>query len=659
MITLRYLLLSSFVLLAASTSNCAYAQHGKADSLVSYVSTAVDDTGKVKVLDDVAWEYIYSEPQKALIYANQELALATKLHWKKGIAMAENSIGIYYNSQGDFANTLAHFLKALKLREEISDKRGVASLYCNIGNVYRNQDNFAEALDYYTKALKLAQEVGNKQLQAVDISNIGIIYAHQNNADKALDNFTKALKLNEEIGNKVGISTCLGNIGLIYCTKGDYDKALDCYFKAVKIDEENGNKNGKTRELNNIGSLYIRQKKYAEAEKYLTQSLLMAKEIGSKSLIEDNYVFFARLDSAQGNYKQALEHYKMYIIYRDSITNEQVREKNMQMAMQYDFDKKQAAVQAAQEKKDAISGQEKRKQKILIAAISGGLFLLFVIAVIIFRSLRVTQQQKKIITEKSEQLGEALKSVKDSITYAKRIQQAKLPKQEDIDTAFRDNFILFRPKDIVSGDFYYFHKNERGIYIAAVDCTGHGVPGAFMSLIGYEKLEEAITHSNDPSEILNQLNKRIKTSLKQTDNTASTRDGMDIALCEVDLLTRTIKYAGANRPLWIIRNGSNVVEEIKATKKAIGGLTDDNQQFETHEIHLNSGDAFYIFSDGYADTFSGKTNKKLTTRKFKELLLSVKDTNMLSQKTFLNDFIKEWQAGTEPVDDILVMGIRL
>ena len=285
--------------------------------------------------------------------------------------------------------------------------------------------------------------------------------------------------------------------------------------------------------------------------------------------------------------------------------------------------------------------------------------MLLVIAMIIFRSLRVTQKQKKIISEKSDLLGEALKNVNDSITYAKRIQQAKLPKKEDINAAFPDNFILFKPKDIVSGDFYYFHQNNHRKFLAAVDCTGHGVPGAFMSLIGYEKLEEAMTNSTDTSEILKQLNKRIKSSLKQTDSDDSTRDGMDIALCEVDTKNYKVKYAGANRPLWIIRKGSDTIEEIKATKKAIGGFTDDHEYFETHEIELVQGDVFYIFSDGYADTFSGAKNKKLTTKKFKELLLSIKDKSMPEQGAFLDSFLEQWREGIDQVDDVLVMGVRM
>lgn len=262
------------------------------------------------------------------------------------------------------------------------------------------------------------------------------------------------------------------------------------------------------------------------------------------------------------------------------------------------------------------------------------------------------ERQKQLIEEKQ-------KAITDSISYARRIQQAKLPKKEEIYSSLTESFVLYKPKDIVSGDFYFFLKTDQAIFIAAADCTGHGVPGAFMSMIGSEKLEDAVLKSSDTSEILKQLNIGIKTSLRQSDNNESTRDGMDIAICSVDSTNRIVKYSGANRPLWIIRNGLKTVEEIKATKKAIGGFTADDQHFDCHEIKLQRGDTFYLFTDGYADTFGGKEEKKLTTKKFKEILLSVQDKTMKEQEIYLDKFIEGWKGSTEQIDDILVIGVQL
>jgi serine phosphatase RsbU (regulator of sigma subunit) len=261
--------------------------------------------------------------------------------------------------------------------------------------------------------------------------------------------------------------------------------------------------------------------------------------------------------------------------------------------------------------------------------------------------------QKGLIEKKNEEIT-------DSINYAQRIQQAILPNLDDISAAFPSSFVLYKPKDIVSGDFYFYTKKEENHFIAAVDCTGHGVPGAFMSMIGAEKLGESVEQSKNPSSILKSLNAGIKTSLKQSEeNDESTRDGMDLALCAVNTITKTINYAGANRPFWLIRKDGKELEEIKATKKAIGGFTEYAQEFESHTIQLNDGDTFYLCTDGYADTFNGETGKKMNTKRFKEILLSIQHLTMQEQEEHLLNYIKQWQGTAEQIDDILVIGIRL
>ena len=273
--------------------------------------------------------------------------------------------------------------------------------------------------------------------------------------------------------------------------------------------------------------------------------------------------------------------------------------------------------------------------------------------------LNIINLQKAEVEKIKQIIEEKNKDITASINYAKRIQQAKLPSKDEIYSSLPQCFILFKPKDIVSGDFYFFHKNNESIYIVAADCTGHGVPGAFMSMIGSEKLDDAVAHSTDISDILKHLNIGIKHSLHQSNSDESTRDGMDIAICSIAIKDSTIKYAGANRPLWIIRREEMEVEEIKGTKKAIGGLTDDNQHFDSHEIFLKKGDTFYISTDGFADQFGGQHGKKLMTKKFKEILIEIQSKSMQDQEKYLDEYIENWKSGTEQVDDILVIGIRI
>ena len=283
------------------------------------------------------------------------------------------------------------------------------------------------------------------------------------------------------------------------------------------------------------------------------------------------------------------------------------------------------------------------------------------------------EQEKKVILEKQNELLESQvkertleisnqnkilehqkKEITDSINYSKRIQKAILPEASEIKESLPNSFVLYEPKDIVSGDFYFYHKTNEGCIIAAVDCTGHGVPGAFMSLIGKENLDKAVNKSINPGTILSLLNQGVKKSLRQN-NSDSTRDGMDVALCKIE--GKKISFSGANRPLWILRNDSDTLEEIKATKCAIGGLTEDDQVYKEHELELREGDKIYLFSDGYCDQFGGPNQKKLGSKKLKEFLIELRHSEIIEQGAILKTRFLDWQGNIDQVDDILMIGI--
>lgn len=275
-----------------------------------------------------------------------------------------------------------------------------------------------------------------------------------------------------------------------------------------------------------------------------------------------------------------------------------------------------------------------------------------------------TSIRHSIATKKIAYLHKKLeiahKDIKDSINYASKIQNAMLPDEALLKASFAESFILFKPKDTLSGDFYWFKKEQDTFYIAAADCTGHGIPGALMSMIGMEKLNSAILHTAEPNDILNQLNKNIEIALCLSTQHEHSNDGMDIGLCSININTNQLKFAGANRPLWIVRKGQKQVEEIKGTKKAIGGNTNiSSPGFENHTIAINKGDCFYLFSDGYVDQFGGKSGKKIMTKKFKEILIDIQNKSMTDQEIHLNQFIENWKSSTEQVDDVLVIGVRV
>ena len=662
-----------------------FAQNKNIDSLLNLLKADKTDTNKAIHSYTLCREYeLAGDFEKGISHGKEALELAHKLNFKKGIAQASNNIGNIYLGQANYTSAIDYYLKALKLDEELKNKNGIAKRLGNIGLVYKYQNDFPKALDYCFKALKISEEIGDEKGIAINLGNIGNVYYHQGAYSSALDYNFKALKMSEELEDKNRIAFWLSNIGSVYgdqargsrqqVTKDSLSKkALYYFFKALKVGEELGNKDGIAMCLSNIGSLYTSQKKYSVAEKFLLKALETDKEIGAMDYERLTEEAITDLYFETKRFQLALQHYKKAMALKDTLFSQENKKQLVQKEMNYEFDKKEAVTKAENEKLQAIAEASSRKQKIIIWSVAFGLLSVVMFAGFIFRSLRITRkqkqiieiksketaEQKKIVEEKNKLVEEKQKEILDSINYANRIQRAILPHRRDIWAAFPESFVLFKPKDIVSGDFYFFHKNEQSAFIATADCTGHGVPGAFMSMIGAGKLNDAVSESSDTSEILSLLNKGIKSALKQTDDDKSTRDGMDIALCSVNTENRSVKYAGANRPLWIIRNGQTEVEEIKATKTAIGGLTEDSQHFDTHVLKLQQGDTFYISTDGYADQFGGHTGKKLMTKKFKEILLEIQSKTMKEQEQHLNNFIENWKAGTEQVDDILIIGIRL
>ena len=325
---------------------------------------------------------------------------------------------------------------------------------------------------------------------------------------------------------------------------------------------------------------------------------------------------------------------------------------------QYEFEKEKEKEQLEAEKQKIIIIERLRRQNIIIIFFSVIVILLIILGLVAYMAYKVKKKDNLLLALQKKEIEEKHSEITKSINYAKRIQNAILPPIDTIQKVLPDSFILFKPKDIVSGDFYWFYETPAGYLIAVADCTGHGVPGAFMNMIGSEKLNEAVLQSNKPDEILHFLNYGIKTSLRQAD-AQSTKDGMDIALCFFDKQTNELTYSGANRPLWIIEKHSNTVTEIKALKVAIGGHTQDDQIFVSHKIKLQKGDSFYIFSDGYVDQFGGTLDKKLTSKRLKEILVEIENKTMNEQGKYLEEFISIWKAEKEQIDDILVMGIRV
>lgn len=569
---------------------------------------------------------------------------------KINIANAYNYIAIINRFLGNYPLSLQSHLKALKIREQIGDKKGIARSHIGIGTIYRYLGKYDEALKNEELAKKLYTEIGDKNGIANSYNHIGIIYAEQKKYDKAMANHLLSQKYWKETGLKYGITDAYIQIGLIHSLQKNFIEALKNYLSGLKLCQEIADKNGEAEAYLNIGIVHFQLNKIKDAYTDFYRGLAISKELGSKEHCRDIYQQLYRLDSATNKCNKEKENYKLYILYRDSIINQKSSEQITAINLQFDFDKKEAATKAEQNKKDLLMVAENKKHKLISVFVAIGLFFVLLFAGFIFRSLRITNKQKDIIEEKQ-------KEILDSIEYALRIQTAILPPQKIVKQYLENSFILYKPKDIVAGDFYWIEIVNDLVLFAACDCTGHGVPGAMVSVVCHNALTRSVREFGltQPATILDKTAEFVVENFSKSEE--DIKDGMDISLCAFDPKTKTLQWAGANNPLWLLQNG--LLKETKADKQPIG-RNEHSKPFTNHTFNLNLSDTIYLFTDGYADQFGGETGeKKLTKKRFKDLILSVQNKSMQEQGIALDKFITDYRNSVEQIDDILVIGVKI
>ena len=691
-----------FVFIFCSAFNSFSQDQSKIDSLINELKTAIEDTSKIKLYLKIGKQYRNTIPDTALFYYQKALNIAQSQKKQKTTANIYIKIGIVCWKKGDYQQAIDYYQKALKIYSDIEDKVGISRCLGNLGLIHDNQGNYDKALEYYQKALKISEELGKKNSVGILSLNIGLLYSNQENYNKAMEFYNRSLEIFKNIEYKAGTAAVIGNIGINYHKQGNYNKALEFYQKAIAISEELGDKNGIALNLANIGVVYKEQGDYKMALKYYQKALIIFEELGYKNSIAINLGNIASLynkleqhnkailfanralkiskeigaldnekhaylnlsDAYKGlnNYKKALVYKNKFIDINDSIFNNEKTKAIAEMSTRYETEKKeqQIALQEAQlAKKDLEIKQQKTLRNALISGLGAFVIIILLVVYAYFQkkkaNIKITKQKDVIEKQKEE--------ITDSIRYAKRIQTAVLPPHKIITESLPDHFVLFKPKDIVSGDFYWMKKLNGFTVIAAVDCTGHGVPGAFMSMLGIAFLNEIVRkiEVTKACDVLNEMRYQIKTTLRQEGKEGEAKDGMDIALCVIDHKNMKLQFSGAYNPLYLYRKNAEgfVLNEVKADRMPIGIYVNEKESFTNHEIKLQKDDSFYIFSDGYADQIGGKNNRKFMTKNFKKLLLEIQGNSMPEQKEKLETTITDWMQDEEQVDDILIIGIKI
>ncbi|HLP10738.1 MAG TPA: tetratricopeptide repeat protein [Flavobacteriales bacterium] len=563
---------------------------------------------------------------------------------------------------------------ALKLLFDMLKKhKGIPAyeftIYSNIGETFLQMKNYSKAEEYLSIAENKFKEVlkRNSLIKETIINvykNLGAVYHAKKQFDKASENFDKAMAKAEAVGNAQFMGPIYNELGSFYKETRKYEKAIECYEKSVPMKERDGNYASFGNAEANIGRIYTLMGRTSDAEMHLRKGYMIMEEIGTDRAGSLNAVQ-GLAELYKNNPAKAYPYLLEAFTLKDSVYADNVSAESARMEAIYENDKNAKKI-------DIANAQNKQLKKINELQASQKRWILIGLSIVLFLfagavwSYLGKRKSNKLLEEKNVEVirqkmlvEQHNKEIVDSINYAQKIQAAILPAEEDFKKVLGDCFILFKPKDIVSGDFYWIAEKEKYTFYATVDCTGHGVPGGFMSVLAASLLNEIVNElgTHEPDQILNLLRTRIITALKQKGEAGENKDGMDMTICRFNRKTKELALASANNPVWIVKNGE--LTEVKPDKFPVGISPYENEPFTKQVFNLNNDDIVYTFTDGFADQFGGPKGKKLKYKNLAQLLINNSKHSMTEQSTMLNEEFEKWKGDLEQLDDICVIGIRV
>ncbi len=738
-------------------ASAAFAQRKTIDSLKTLLKQQPQaDTLRVKRLAAIGFLERNSDIHYAQRCGEEALALADSLNYELGMAESYGLLGLLYYRQGLHELAISHHLNSLSLYEKLGVKKFIAYRYNDLANAYVEQEFYDKSLEFYSKSLAIKQEINDIDGVGTTLKNIANLYIKRKQYDSALHYATQAVPLADSAKNGKTKADLLNFIGEIYLAQNKAALALSFFEKSLDARQAINDKFSIPRLLNNMGAVYAKRKDYAKALDYLQQAIKAAQLIKGRVDLLKSYEYISNLYADQKNYEQAYFYERQVTLLKDTIFNEGNREKITTMQTFFDAEKHKTELDLV--KKDQEIKQDKiQQQRLFLYLVVSAAFLLSIIILLQWKSMqnrKMTAQkllmQNNEINEQRKLLEIKNKDVKSSIEYAQRIQTAILPTEQQIQDILPQSFVLYMPRDIVSGDFYWFaevksqeievrevqhdlsgdrlairfaptiddtiesrlagyekhtkaaidpllasnfyHMTPKAV-IAVVDCTGHGVPGAFMSMIGNDLLNEIVKEKNihSPDLILSELHKGVRHVLRQ--ETTDNKDGMDAVVCIIDKQHEVIEFAGAMNPIFVVQDYilrtesefwtsitkfklneqqmithfDNNLFEIKGDKKPIGGgghTGNHHRTYTKHTIALAADQqhiptTIYLCTDGYQDQFGGARNKKFMNKQLRVLLQEIHTKPLAEQKKMLIDRHLQWRGNNEQTDDMLIMAVRV
>jgi serine phosphatase RsbU (regulator of sigma subunit) len=632
---------------------------------------------------------------------------AEAIKYFRGMAIANKQKGNIYNMRGKHQQAISLYMKALDFFEKSKSDDGMLNCYNNIGFVYGTLVKRKEALFYYKKSLLLAKKINDPEEIGKANNSIATVFLRRDTTGQVnvyynVDSGTLYLKVATRYFKKanylLGIAQCYNNLAQVNLEAHRYNEALNEIDSAIQINTQLDNKNELAFNHVTKGQCYERLNDYNNSILNFISAIKIAKKAKFTEGRLYAYDFYSQTNAKFKKWDSAYMYLFKFTKLQDTFRNGQTMKIVQEMETRYQTSKKEQQI-----KEGIIKNEAQSKVLYLVVGflILVGLVCIFAIIqyfqkrkannLLTFQNIEINrknveiEEQRNQVMIQRDLIKEQQKGIMDSIHYASRIQQAILPGEDFLDNLLgRNYFILYKPRDIVSGDFYWIGTRNNKRIVVAADCTGHGVPGAFMSMLGTAFLNEITNQLNEnlnASNVLNELRDYVISSLKQTGKKGEQKDGMDVSMYIYDEKTMTVEYAGANNPLFIVRKNPDVMEEwadgriaqeifetddekgcalihVKADKMPIG-IYAETHPFESVTIQLQPGDILYNFSDGYVDQFGGPKNQKFLTKRFKKLLTNINHLPIEQQYEQLNTAIEDWKSGYEQIDDILVIGYKV
>jgi len=629
------------------------------------------DSTEVKRLNNLFKIQYKSQPAKSFEYANTALEISKRINFLQGEAEAYNNLGVYYKQKGDYDKALQYFKQSFNLHDSLNNKEGIGKSLSNIGNIYSINEDFERALDYYIDAKQIFDELADNPRLLRILNNIGNIYLDQGQELEAENYYREVLNIYENNPERSTLFDPYSNIGKIYFNRQQYDSALFYFNKSLKKEEASDNKFGISGALVKIARLHNARGSHLAAKNAALDAVDVANALNAKPILLDAYSTLAEVYLHLDDLENSYVYMNQYHIMNDSIFNEKSRRAIAELEKSIELEQKEKEI-ALLKKESEIKDLQYQNSRLYTYGSVGFSILLLSLVMISFLKFKQNRKAKSLLEFqnreilKSKQAIEIQKmkleswnqNITDSIEYAKSIQEGIMNRNN-----FKENipasFVFYKPKDIVSGDFYWYSRQAGCDILALIDCTGHGVAGAFMTVIANATMNQIVNEEKEiePNKILTKLDVKVMEILKQKEVT-TTNHSMDVALCKIDYEKQSVTFSGAKRPLYVVED--NQLKEFKGNNFTVGEyFNTPDKKFTFQEIDIEKNQTFYLSSDGFADQFGIKTQKKYLRKRFKSLLESLSSKSMPEQCKSLEKEMKRWQGEMEQTDDMLVIGFRV